>query len=59
MKEVLGNEKVFCNLPGLIDDVNIGGTILVDDGYLELTVIDKGEDEEGKYILTRARNTHR
>lgn len=59
MNEVLGNENRFSvTYPGLIDDVNVGGTILVDDGYLELTVIDKGEDEIGKFILTKAKNTH-
>ncbi len=59
MNEVLGtSEKFSINYPGLIDDVDINGTILVDDGYLELKVIDKGEDAEGRYILTEALNTH-
>lgn len=59
MTEVKGNnEKFSVSYPGLIDDVNIGGTILVDDGYLELSVLDKGEDTEGRYILTEAMNTH-
>ena len=59
MNEVLGTSNKFSvTYPGLIDDVYIGNTILVDDGYLELTVIDKGEDKEGKYILTEAVNTH-
>lgn len=59
MQEVLGTKNKFSvTYPGLIDDVYIGSTILVDDGYLELTVLDKGEDEEGKYILTKAVNTH-
>ncbi|HEY8436392.1 MAG TPA: pyruvate kinase [Haloplasmataceae bacterium] len=59
MNEVVGNETRFSvTYPGLIDDVFIGGTILVDDGYLELIVLDKGEDEIGRYILTEAKNTH-
>lgn len=59
MKEVLGTCDMFSvTYPGLIDDVEIGGTILVDDGYLELKVIDKLEDQNGPYILTEALNTH-
>ncbi len=59
MNEVLGTpEKFSISYPGLIDDVQTGGTILVDDGYLELRVLDKGEDNEGKYVLTEALNTH-
>lgn len=59
MNEIVGNEEKFSvTYPGLIDDVFVGGTILVDDGYLELKIIDKGEDETGRYILTEALNTH-
>ncbi|MDF2700179.1 MAG: Pyruvate kinase fused to PEP-utilizers swivelling domain [Haloplasmataceae bacterium] len=59
MSEVLGTkEKFSITYPGLVDDVVAGGTILVDDGYLELTVLGKGEDAEGKYILTEAQNAH-
>ncbi|QVK17249.1 pyruvate kinase [Mycoplasmatota bacterium] len=59
MNEVLGTEEKFSiTYSGLIDDVEVNGTILVDDGYLELKIIDKGEDSEGKYILTEALNTH-
>lgn len=39
MNEVLGTaEKFSITYPGLINDVVVGGTILVDDGYVELTV---------------------
>lgn len=59
MSEVVGNANKFSvTYPGLIDDVEIGGRILVDDGYLELEVIGKSEDAEGKFILTRALNQH-
>lgn len=59
MNEITGNsEKFSISYPGLINDVAIGGTILVDDGYLELTALEKGEDKDGKYILTEAKNTH-
>jgi len=59
MSEVLGTQEKFSiTYPELINDVETNGTILVDDGYLELKVLDKGEDSEGKYILTEALNTH-
>ena len=44
MTEVLGTkEKFSVNYPGLINDIEVGGTILVDDGNVELniTAIDK------------------
>jgi len=44
MNEVLGTkEKFSVNYPGLINDIEVGGTILVDDGNVELaiTAIDK------------------
>lgn len=44
MNEVLGTkEKFSVNYPGLINDIQVGGTILVDDGNVELsiTAIDK------------------
>ncbi|MCL1990801.1 MAG: pyruvate kinase [Defluviitaleaceae bacterium] len=41
MAEVLGTkEKFSVNYPGLINDIEIGGTILVDDGNVELTITD-------------------
>ncbi len=57
MEEVAGNaERFSVTYPGLINDVKEGGTILVDDGYLELTIksIDKAKGE----ITTVAENTH-
>ena len=44
MSEVLGTKERFSvNYPGLINDVEVGGLILVDDGNVELTIteIDK------------------
>ena len=44
MNEVLGTKERFSvNYPGLINDIKVGGTILVDDGNVELTItaIDK------------------
>ena len=39
MNEVLGTaEKFSITYPGLINDAEVGGTILVDDGYVTLTV---------------------
>src|SRR5690554_1262370 len=39
--EVLGNsEKFSVTYNGLYDDVNVGNTILVDDGYLELEILE-------------------
>ncbi|NLG81761.1 MAG: pyruvate kinase [Bacilli bacterium] len=59
MTEVLGNAEQFSiNYSGLIDDVDIGSILLVDDGYLELRVLDKCEDHIGRYLLTEALNTH-
>ena len=56
-KEVLGNATKFSvTYPGLYDDVEVGNTILVDDGYLELTIIAK--DEENRELVTKAVNTH-
>lgn len=41
MNEVLGTaEKFSITYPGLINDVEVGGTILVDDGYVELTIVE-------------------
>ena len=48
MNEVLGTaEKFSITYPGLIHDVVVGGTILVDDGYVELTIteIDTANEE--------------
>ena len=48
MVEVLGTkEKFSINYPGLINDIEVGGTILVDDGNVELniTAIDKAAND--------------
>jgi len=40
MNEVLGTkEKFSINYAGLINDIDVGGTILVDDGNVELTIV--------------------
>jgi len=39
MEEVLGtSERFSVNYPGLINDIEVGGTILVDDGNVELNI---------------------
>lgn len=57
MNEILGDASKFSiTYSRLIEDVEIGKNILVDDGYLilEITGIDKSRD----VIITRAVNTH-
>jgi len=45
MNEVLGTaERFSINYPGLINDIEVGGTILVDDGNVELTVTELDRD---------------
>jgi pyruvate kinase len=57
MNEIEGNEKGFSvNYPNLFKDIKPGETILVDDGYLELTVSEI--DVVKKIIYTKAENTH-
>ena len=57
MKEVLGTPaKISVNYPGLFDDVSVGNHIKIDDGRLDLEVIDK--DFENKEIITKAYNDH-
>lgn len=56
-EEVLGTATRFSvTYPGLLNDVEVGGTVLVDDGYLELTVLEK--DEANKELVCKAVNTH-
>lgn len=56
MKEVLGNsEKFSISYPGLINDVNKGMHILLDDGLVDLQV--KEIDTENQEIITRALNS--
>lgn len=55
MDEVLGTNKEFSvNYPDLARDVVVGDTILVDDGYLGLQVV----DIEDNAIIALALNTH-
>jgi pyruvate kinase len=45
-KETISNEKIlYVNYPYLLEDVNIGDRILIDDGLIELKVMDKKEDK--------------
>lgn len=57
MKECLGDETKFSvTFTDLYDDVEIGNIIKLDDGKLELKVIDK--DQEKRELITQALNTH-
>jgi pyruvate kinase len=54
MDEVIGDCLNFSvTYPGLINDVTVGDSILLDDGLIELIVIDKKSD----YIVTEVQNT--
>ena len=56
MNEVLGTaEKFSITYPGLINDVVVGGTILVDDGYVELTVNEL--DQANQEIVCTVKNS--
>ncbi len=57
MEEIEGDETRFSvSYPDLYKDVEVGGTIVVDDGYLSLKV--DAIDEENKIIKTTSFNTH-
>lgn len=57
MKEILGtNEKFSTTHSGLYDDVKINDHIKIDDGNLDLVIIDK--DKEHRELILRAVNTH-
>ncbi|MFA6755217.1 MAG: pyruvate kinase [Bacilli bacterium] len=57
MKEVLGTPKKFSvNFPGLINDVNLGNHIKIDDGKLDL-LIESIDYEKGEIVCT-ALNEH-
>ena len=57
MKECLGTEKMISvTYPGLINDVKLGDSILIDDGNLELNVIEI--DHKKKLIGVKELNTH-
>jgi pyruvate kinase len=54
MKEVLGTkEKISVSYPGLYEDVQIGSTILLDDGLIGLEVIEKRDNE----LVTKVLNS--
>ena len=56
MNEVLGTaEKFSITYPGLISDVVVGRTILVDDGYVELTVTEL--DTANQEIVCTVKNS--
>ena len=58
MNEIVGDASAFSiTYNSLIEDIEIGKNILVDDGYLILKV--EGHDYERQVILTRAVNTHK
>jgi pyruvate kinase len=46
--------SVDVNYPGFVDDVTVGGTILVDNGLIKLLVLDKGKNRVRCKVLTRA-----
>lgn len=57
MEEILGDNTQFSvNYPNLYLDMEVGNTILVDDGYLALNVVKIDRDK--KVIITTAENEH-
>lgn len=57
MNEIEGTNEAFSiNYPKLYEDIKVGETILVDDGYLELTV--KSINKSKQTITCHAENTH-
>jgi pyruvate kinase len=56
-EKMLGNAaKFYCTYEGLYDDVKVGDIILIDDGNLEMKVLEK--DEKTKEIVVQAQNDH-
>ncbi|EIT85440.1 pyruvate kinase [Fictibacillus macauensis ZFHKF-1] len=52
MEEVIGNEKkISVTYPGLVDDVRVGSKILLDDGLIELEVMNVGQKELTTKVL--------
>jgi len=49
-------EKFYCTYTGLYDDVEVGDIILIDDGNLEMKVIEK--DAAAQEIVVEAQNDH-
>ena len=57
MKQVLGTpEKISVNFPKLYDDVSVGNHIKIDDGKLDLEIVEK--DRSKKELVCVAMNTH-
>ncbi|MFA5526184.1 MAG: pyruvate kinase [Acholeplasmataceae bacterium] len=57
MDEILGDDQAFSvTYSNLFDDVEVGTTLLIDDGYLALLVIEK--DKETRTLITVAKNSH-
>ena len=57
MTEILGDEESLSITYGsLFDDVEIGTTLLIDDGYLGLLIIEK--NHEDRTLITVAKNSH-
>ncbi len=57
MEEIVGDEVSFSiTYPKLYQDIKIDQKVLVDDGYLSLTVTEVDKDK--KLIITKADNTH-
>jgi len=50
------SEKFYCTYTGLYDDVKVSDIILIDDGNLEMKVIEK--DEKAQEIVVQAQNDH-
>ena len=58
MKPMLGNANKFSvTFENLYDDLSVGNAIRLDDGKLELIVIEK--DEENRELVCVAQNTHK
>jgi pyruvate kinase len=56
-KKMLGTkDKFYCTYEGLYGDVKVGDMILIDDGNLEMKVIEK--DETNREIVVQALNNH-
>ncbi len=54
-EKILGNhERFHIQCPEVFDDVEVGGTILIDDGKCRLTIIEKREGE----LVCRIENPH-
>ena len=57
MEEVLGTkEKFSVTYKGLYGDVKVGDHILIDDGNLDIEIIEK--DEKAKELIVQAKNAH-